>query len=72
MGFSESALQAVHEVQAAIECLERAADTLQPKTYPSSPSREDYAHLIEKLMAQRRHLAELACEIAAMRQRPRI
>jgi hypothetical protein len=67
MGFSESALQAIHEVHGAIECVERAAEALQHELCMGLEKVESNERLVEKLMAQRTRLAELACEIEATR-----
>jgi hypothetical protein len=67
MGFSEASLQAIHEVREAMGGLERAADALQSALYPGLATPEDCERIVEKLMALRTKLAELACEIQASR-----
>jgi hypothetical protein len=70
MGFTSPAKQASHEIECAIECLERAAEILENEERPDRPLHERQARCLARILHQRTILADLAREVGASDRRP--
>lgn len=70
MGFDSAALQAYHEIENAIESLERAAAAIEAEDLPNYPLHERQVRCIARIKAQRTILADLAREAKASARKP--